>query len=471
MRKFRLILSVGLVLAFLAACAPAATDVPQKTEEPAAATSVTTAPATDGSATFDWKKYSGSTINVLLNEHPWQTGLKAVGIEKFEEKTGIKVNIQSFSEDLYWDKMEMALRSKESVADVFFYSMDGTGFAEYKAGVVTPLTQYINDPSMTASDYDLADFPQGFLDSATYDDGNLYAIPVTFENYILFYNKSLVNQYLDGKLPSTMEELIADANLIKEKSNGEVSGAVVRGVRSLGVIDLMVGFVTNAWGTEAAPLPYNMFFDGNWDKPRANDPRICEGLNDYASLMKAGPINIQSIDWYDAEQLFNQNKAAFFVDASLFGPTLEANGITPNNVGYMTLPVTKQTADSGSITTQWMWGLGIPANSQNKGPAWYFIQWATSPEIEPLIGAQTGGAPRTSSWSKETYTSNLNPDYIKVVQQSMATSRSAAMFYNGDAQIALPIIDAVQAIYGGMDASTACDNLQKQLIDLKLNPD
>ena len=309
------------------------------------------------------------------------------------------------------------------------------------------------------------------MDSATYDDGNLYAIPVTFENYILFYNKSLVNQYLDGKLPTTMEELITDANLIKEKSNGEVSGAVVRGVRSLGVIDLMVGFVTNAWGTEAAPLPYNMFFDGNWDKPRANDPRICEGLNDYASLMKAGPINIQSIDWYDAEQLFNQNKAAFFVDASLFGPTLEANGITPNNVGYMTLPVTKQTADSGSITTQWMWGLGIPANSQNKGPAWYFIQWATSPEIEPLIGAQTGGAPRTSSWSKETYTSNLNPDYIKVVQQSMATSRSAAMFYNGDAQIALPIIDAVQAIYGGMDASTACDNLQKQLIDLKLNPD
>lgn len=462
MRKIRLILSIGLIMALLVACSPAATAVPQKAEEPAA--------ATDGDATFDWKKYSGSTINVLLNEHPWLTGLRDVGVEKFEELTGIKVNIQPFSEDLYWDKMELALRSKEAVADVFFFSMDGTGFAQYKADLIAPLTQFIDDPAMTAPDYDLADFPQGFLDSATYDDGNLYAIPAAFENYILFYNKSLVDQYLDGKLPTTMEELIADANLIKEESNGEVSGAVVRGVRSLGVIDVMVALVANSWGSEPAPLPYNMFFDGNWDKPRANDPRICEGLDDYASLMKAGPINIQSIDWYDAHQLFNQNKAAFYVDASLFGPSLEANGITPDNVGYMPLPVTKQTAESGSITTQWMWGLGIPANSQNQGPAWYFIQWATNQEIEPLIGAHTGGAPRTSSWNNEAYTSNLNPDYIEAVQQSMVSSRSAAMFYEGDAQIAMPIIDAIQAIYGGMDAQTACDNLQKQLVDLKLNP-
>lgn len=469
MRGLKKVLSVLLILVFVTACAPQTSGTPEApaaTEQSQAAQPAATEAAVVETQGFDWKKYDGSEITVLLNEHPWLEGLRGVGVEKFTEKTGIKVNIQPFAEDLYWDKMEMAIRSDKPVADVFFYSMDGSGFSQYKAGKVTPLTPFIEDPSMTSPDYNFADFPKGFLESATYDDGNLYAIPVTFEAYIVFYNKALVKQYLDGKLPETMDELIADAQKISKDSNGDVSGAVMRGVRSLGVIDLMVGFVTNAWGSQEAPLPYNMFFDGDWNKPRANDPRICEGLEDYAGMMKAGPVNIQAMDWYDDMQVFNQGKAAFFVDASLFGPSLEKDNVLPDNVGYMTLPVTKQTAEKGSITTHWMWGLGIPANSENKGPAWYFVQWATSPEIEPQIGVKTGGAARLSTWSNDVYTSALNPEYVNVVNTAMATSRPAAIFYDGDAQIALPIIDAVHAIYGGTEPAAACDALQKELQDL-----
>lgn len=463
MRQLKAVLVFIIVLAFLVGCAPEATQVPQPAEE---STKAPQAPEVSEPEGFDWRRYEGEEITLLLNEHPWLDGLREVGIEKFEEKTGIKVNLQPFAEDLYWDKMEMAVRSETSVADVFFYSMDGTGFSQYKAGKLTPLTPFIEDPKMTSEDYNFEDFPKGFLDSAIYDDGNLYAIPATFEAYIVFYNKALINEYLGGKLPQTMDEMIANAQTISEQSGGDISGAVVRGVRSLGVIDLMVGFVTNTWGPQEAPLPYNMFFDGDWNAPRANDPRICEGLEDYAELMKTGPINIQAMDWYDAMTVFNQGKAAFFVDASLFGPSLETDNVLPDNVGYMTLPVTDRTAESGSITTHWMWGLGIPSNSQKQGPAWYFIQWATSPEIEPLIGTKTGGAARLSTWSNETYSSSLNSEYVEVVNTAMATSRPAAIFYDGDAQIALPIIDAVHAIYGGTEPSVACENLQQELQDL-----
>lgn len=466
MCQFRKMLCVLLVIAFMAACAPAATQAPPAAEGSTDVTEAPESPEVAAPEGFDWRRFEGEEITLLLNEHPWLEGLREVGIDKFEEKTGIKVNLQPFAEDLYWDKMEMAVRSETPVADVFFYSMDGAGFSQYKAGKLTPLTPFIEDPTMTSEEYNFADFPKGFLDSAIYDDGNLYAIPATFEAYIVFYNKNVIDEYLDGELPQTMDEMIADAALVAEESGGEVSGAVVRGVRSLGVIDLMVGFVTNTWGPEEAPLPYNMFFDGDWNAPRATDPRICEGLEDYAELMKTGPINIQAMDWYDAMAVFNQDKAAFFVDASLFGPSLDADNVLPDNVGYMTLPVSAQTAEAGSITTHWMWGLGIPANSENQGPAWYFIQWATSPEIEPLIGTKTGGAARLSTWSNETYSSSLNPEYVEVVNTAMATSRPAAIFYDGDAQIALPIIDAVHAIYGGTEASVACENLQTELQDL-----
>jgi len=72
---------------------------------------------------FDWKRFSGQEITLLLNEHPWTDGVQSL-ISEFEDQTGIKVNVQTFSEDLYFDKMEQALRSSSPVADVYFLPMD-----------------------------------------------------------------------------------------------------------------------------------------------------------------------------------------------------------------------------------------------------------------------------------------------------------------------------------------------------------
>ena len=76
-------------------------------------------------------------------------------------------------------------------------------------------------------------------------------------------------------------------------------------------------------------LPYNVWFDGDWSAPALTDERITAGLSHYAGLMSAGPINIQSLDWPDASLLFQQGRAGFFLDASLFGPGFE----DPDGVG------------------------------------------------------------------------------------------------------------------------------------------
>src|SRR5574341_1068422 len=325
----------------------------------------TAAPSGSGQPqTFDWKRYKEQEITLLLNEHPWTEGLRPL-VQEFEDQTGIKVNVQAFAEDVYYDKAELALRSDKPVADVFFLSMDSVGYAQWQANLLAPITPYLNDPAMTSPDYDLADFPEGFRVGATYPlqgaDAKLYGIPITFETYILFYNKDLVNKYLGGKAPETMQELIADSKKITEEGKGEVFGSVVRGIRSDTIMDTFTGVIFDSWGSDPTPLPYNLWFDGDWKKPRFTDPRIVEGLSNYAALMKYGPPNIQSIDWNDANQLFSQGKVAFYVDASLFGPDFENPGSSAvaGKVGYMPLPKT----DKGSMTGHWMWGLGIPANS------------------------------------------------------------------------------------------------------------
>jgi multiple sugar transport system substrate-binding protein len=462
--KFLTICSLIIVLSMIAGCAPQATPAPTvaPTNPPVAVEQPTTAPQG-----FDWEKYSGTEITLLLNEHPWTVGLRTV-IDDFTKETGIKVDMQPFAEDLYFDKMELALRSDKPVADVYFEPMDSTAFDQFSANLIQPLDPYLNDSTVTSPDYDLADFPEGFRVAATFPPGDanaqLYAIPITFETYILFYNKDLVDKYLDGKVPETFDELIAAADKITKEGQGEVYGAVMRGIRSDTIMDTLTGVVFDAWGTDPTPLPYNIWFDGDWKNGRFTDPRIVKGLSNYAAMMKASPPNIQAIDWYDANQLFQQGKIAFFIDASLFGPGYEdpQQSQVAGKVGYAPLPKT----DKGSMTGHWMWGLGIPANSEKKEAAWYFIQWATSKAIEPKIGTSTGGAPRLSTWSNEIYSQSLNPGYVAAVQTAMATSRPTAVFYEGWKEIAIMVVDAVQAIYGGTDPQKACEDLQTKAMEV-----
>jgi multiple sugar transport system substrate-binding protein len=460
--KSRRLSTIGVAVAFVvAACAGQGGASPTT----APTTAPTAAPSTAGSAApsaaaFDWKKYSGTEITFLANEHPWTDGMTPL-LQQFTTETGIKVNVQPFSEDLYFDKMEQAVRATDGTMDVYFLPMDSTGFAHFSAGVIEPLTPYLNDATKTASDYDVADFPKGFLEPGTYPPGDasaqLYGIPISFETYILFYNKDLVQKYLGGTVPKTFDELIAaSAKVTKEGAADGVVGAVMRGIRSDAIMDTFSGVVYDAWGSKDAPPPYGLWFDGGWDKPRLTDPAICAGITNYAKLLATGPANKFAIDWPDANTLFSQGKSAFFIDASLFGPSYEdaTKSQVAGKVGYAVLPPAN--AEGKSFTGHWLWGLGIPKNAKNKDAAWYFTQWMTNKANTAKIGATTGGAPRLSSYSDPTYTGKLVPEYVSTVNAAMQTSRTTVVFKDNWKDGALAIVDGMLAIANGGDPTASC---------------
>jgi multiple sugar transport system substrate-binding protein len=418
---------------------------------------------------FDWRQFEGSEITVLISEHPVTDGMRTV-LDQFEEATGITVNIEALAENLYFDRMEVALRADEGVADVYFLPMDSTAFTQWSNGLIYPLTPFLEDPAMTSPDYDFADFPQGFVQATQYPPGTGeeedFGIPVSFEAYILFYNKELVDEYLDGVVPETMDELIAAAQMISEESGGTVAGAVMRGIRSHTIMDTVTGMVFNVWGEEEMSLPYNVWFDGAWENPIVNDERIATGLSHYAGMMSAGPVNIQALDWPDASLLFQQGRAAFFIDASLFGPGFEdpeASAVA-GQTGYAVLPPVE--AGGASYTGHWMWGLGIPANAQSPEAAWYFIQWMTSKDIEPQIGALHGGAARVSTWSNPVYTDTLNPEYVDTVLEAMQSSRTTVVFREGWSEYALAIVDAIQDMFNGATPEEATATSQETILGL-----
>lgn len=449
--------TLAALSALLAAC-----NAPSRQTDPnsSAGSSSNTGP-TD----FDWRRFEGTEITLFLDDHPWTDGVRPY-LTDFEALTGIKPSLKIVPEPAYFEEMETAIRGNPSLADVYFLPVDSTAFRQWKNNLVRPLTPFVEDPKLTAPDYDLLDFPEGFRVAGLYPpaspEAELYGIPATFEAYILFYNKDLVARYLDGKVPQTMPELITAAQQINQAGNGEIFGAVMRGIRSDAIIDTVTGVVLNSWGQEPTPLPYNIWFNNDWSKPRLNEQRITEGLTYYAQLMQAGPPNIQSIDWPDANQLFQEGKVAFFIDASLFGPGYENTEVSKiaGKVGYSTLPKT----DQGSLTGHWLWGLGIPSGAAQPEAAWYFIQWATSRAMEPKIGIKTGGAPRLSTWLNNVdYANAMNPEYALAVQTAMQTSRPTVVFRDNWSEMAFAIADAIQSIYAGEAPETVTQALQQQI--------
>ena len=450
---------------------PAPSEAPSTAPSAAPSEAPSTAPSAAGGDLVSEScknDYKGTEITLLLNQHPWTDGMTPFAKE-FEDLTGIKTNIQSFAEDLYFDKMEQTVRAAQGTADVYFLPMDSTGYSQFGAKAIEPLTPYLNDAAKTSASYDLADFPKGFLDPGTYPPGDasaqLYGIPISFETYILFYNKDLVDKYLGGTVPTTFDELTAAAQKITDQAGKDgIYGSVMRGIRSDTIMDTLSGVVFNSWGPDPAPPPYGLWFDGGWDKPRLDDPRIIGGLTNYGKLIKSGPPNALAIDWPDANTLFSQGKVAFFIDASLFGPAYEDPNVSTvaGRVGYAALP--PATAGGPSLTGHWLWGLGIPKNAPHKDAGWCFIQWATSKEMTAKIGAATGGAPRLSSYSDPNYTGKLNPDYIKTVSEAMQTSRTTVVFKEGWKDGALVIVDDMLAIEQGKDPTTVA---QKANADLK----
>jgi multiple sugar transport system substrate-binding protein len=443
--------AVALIAVLLSACAgqSGSPQPPAASQAPGGSTQA---------GAFNWKAHSGETITLLADQHPWTTGLQKY-LADFTTLTGINVKVQSYSEDLYYDKMDQTVRAAQGTADAYMITMDGNGYSQYLAGGIEPLTPYLNDPAKTSPDYDLKDFPANFLLNGTYPANDpaaqLYGIPISFETYILFYNKDLVAKYLGGTLPATMDELTAAAQKIKDAGAASgIAGAVMRAIRSNAMMDTFTGVIADSWGDQPAALPYNLWFDGDWSKPRLSDPKVCKGLTNYAKLVKAGPANALAIDWPDANTLFSQGKAAFYIDASLFGPSFEDATQSPvaGKVGYAQEP-----PDGGpSITGYWEWGLAIPKNAKNKDAAWYFVQWATNKAMTAKIGTSTGGAPRLSAYADPAYTSALKPEYISTVNAAMKSARSTVVFKDAWKDGSLAVLDGMLAIAQGKDAATAC---------------
>ncbi len=340
---------------------------------------------------------AGTELRVIFANHPWNNAIQRL-LPQFETASGITLRVESYFEDQLSQRLQIGLTSGNTQADVFMFRplQEGRLFAEN--GWIGDLSTFVGSDA----DWNWEDFQAATRDTVTFSDV-VAGVPIVTEREMLYYRKDIFEE-AGLEPPTTLEELEQAAAQLNDPDN-EFYGVVFRGRRSPAV-------------TQFSSFLYN--FGGTWlteeGTSALDSPEALEAYTFYSNLLaNYAPPGTTNMSWPEALAIFQQGKAAMWIDADVF----YSNIIDPNQsvivdtVGFAPFPAGPAGSNQYNVTS---WALGMNAGTQNQCAAEEFLKWATSaPVVLELQKLGTPGA-RLSVWESEDGLSGFPADYAEVVQ-------------------------------------------------------
>lgn len=345
--------------------------------------------------TYDPKAFEGSTLNLLLIEHPFVDSLTPL-LPDFEAETGITVNVEVLAEQQGFDKLQADLSSGAGNYDVFM--TDPLHNWQYAAADwVEPLEGYLANEAITMPGYDVEDFVPGIYQAGQWNrellsgigEGSTWALPINFEAYNLTYRPSMLDQ-AGVAVPQTFDELLAATETLSGSLGGNSYPVVTRFDKYWDLTYLTFGSMAQAYGVT--------LLDENGEV-QIDSPASVEATDLFLDIVKQGsPSDAAAFTWYEVLQGMASGRFAMAVnEADLFAATYENpdESAISDDVGYALIPA----GPEGRFSSAWVWEVSMSSTSPNKGAAWTFMQWLTSKET--LIKTHLAGnmnPVRTSAW-------------------------------------------------------------------------
>lgn len=328
-------------------------------------------------AGFDWLQKKGEQVNIGFSAHPMADALIAM-IPEFETLTGMKVTYSVTPENDFFTKLTSQLAAGDGSLDV--YMCGPATIWQYSTGKwIESLQPYIENPALTSPSWDFSDiFPNAVnvnrwtgQQFGGLGQGPLYAIPMNEEGYSIAYRQDVLEK-AGVAVPQTVDELIAASHQLNGyKMEGKtLNGFVGRGQEFWPTLITGYGAILVAYGAK----------DLNPDGTSAADsPQAIEATRKWIQLLKAGPSDIASYGWQQAQANFAAGNSVFLLDADHMAAVFEdpKQSQVVGKVGYALEP----SGPAGRGAGIWLWSLGMNSFSKRKDAAWLFIQWASSKPI------------------------------------------------------------------------------------------
>ncbi|MCC7447883.1 MAG: sugar ABC transporter substrate-binding protein [Anaerolineae bacterium] len=418
---------------------------------------------------FDWKKFSGATLRVVIFQGPWIDSQKAQ-IAKFEEATGIKLNVEILPEQQAREKLKVEMQAKNDTLDAFMNQTSTMGAEYAQNGWSEPLDAYIADTTKTSPDFDYDKDFLSYSKDAVKFNGKTHAIPTDrVLGPILFYRKDLLDQY-KVEVPKTLAELETAAKKVYEASSKSVTGIVNRGKGAQAT-------------SQFAPVMHE--FGGKWQdeqgNPTINTPEWIAAAEWWGRTMReTGNQGATAFAFAETVNEFLSGKAAFTLEGGVNPGNIndEKQSQIKGKVGYA--PIPRGTAPESVRTTEPCrvtppFGLGISAFSKQKDAAWYFVQWFAG-KAAGLDYLKAGRmAARQSAWDNPEFKASIENSPDKGYWDAMAIASKICYPSFGFAPAAIKDQNRARDIIGevivtsitGGDVKAAAAQAQQELETLK----
>jgi multiple sugar transport system substrate-binding protein len=339
---------------------------------------------------FDWKKYSGTTLRLMVNRvTPCE--LLAQRIPEFEARTGIKIKAEIYPEEQFRQKTVVEMTSGMTDLDMFMTLIANEGAKFYKSGWYEPIKRFMDDRSLTDPAWDPQDIGEGAWKSQSVA-GTIVSVPIEVGIHCLMTNKKLLEQ-AGVAPPKTLEELEVVARKVTKKDAG-IYGIALRGRRSAS-LGPFANFLFNMGGRWLDP-------QGN---PVIDTPEAITAFEMYGRLLREyGPPGAVNHHFTEVNTLFMSGKVGMIVEGSVFVTYYEdpEKSKVAGQVGYHVIP----SGPAGTHPILNGWGVAMYPRTPKKEAAWHFMQWASSKEVLLELAIAGQGSPRESVWNHPRFKSS-----------------------------------------------------------------
>ncbi len=393
-----------------------------------------------------YEEYAGQTLVVNFPAHPHYDAVMKV-LPQFTEETGIKVEVDQLQYLKMREKQTLELTKNRGDYDLIAYVVFSKADYVY-ASQLENLARFFMNPKLANPAYDPDDLIEGYVanigvaggDKGYMDGptGSLYGIPFGSETSILGYRQDIFDKH-GLKVPETYDEMLEIACQIPELEPG-MGGLSSRAASG--------HHASHAFLLHLAPLG-GRIFDDEWNV-RVNDEAGVAAAEALKTIVDCGPEGAQTFGFAEAGAAFLQGDTAMFLDSTVFAGSINdpAKSKVVGKVGWAPHPMgVRRGSQTGGF------GIGIPANAENKDAAFLLMQWLTSKEADKQI-ALAGGNPSRYSTHADAEVNEKFPH--------MATFGEALKYADPDWRPIIPVWGKINADLGTTLSKVLTEDLDIQ---------
>ncbi len=204
----------------------------------------------------------------------------------------------------------------------------------------------------------------------------VYGIPSTGNAQGVLYNKKVFKEAGITKLPTSTDEFIEDLKLIKEKTDAIPLYTNYAAGWTMGAWDAYLG----GSATGDADYMNNIFLHSK--NPFQNYGDGTHAYAVYKVLYDAAANKLieddyTTTDWEGCKGMINRGEIGTMVLGSWAFTQMQGAGPNPDDIGYMSFPITIKGKQYASAGPDYCFGINAKASENNRNAAMIFVKWFT----------------------------------------------------------------------------------------------